>query len=218
MSIVPATDIDCPIFNADDFTGTDGASGNYVAYPNAQGNTVVLTQTVNGTLKLSSAGIEPSIAGAVVNVQNATGTINIGTTATAASTVNIGNSFKTVSIGDLIDLKKVSISSSRGVAGEALLSGGPSGNVTWGTIVSYKTGFVDAPSASTRTLVTFGYTFTSTATPYVYLTYDGGSSATTIVVVGVAGFQGSANAWTGFYYLTSSAGGAGTKMYWLATN
>lgn len=81
-------------------------------------------------------------------------------------------------------------------------------------------GSIPTPNATTRTLQAFGTTFTGTLPPKVYLTYDAGSSSTSIVTVCLAGFDGIAGAWTGFYYLTStsSAGIVGSKLNWIAVN
>jgi hypothetical protein len=80
-------------------------------------------------------------------------------------------------------------------------------------------GTIPTPDASTvRVLQAFGTTFTSTLPPKVYLTYDAGATSTNIITVCLAGFGGVANAWTGFYYLTStsSAGVADSKLNWVA--
>ena len=141
-----------------------------------------------------------------------------------ASVVILGNTNCPIIANGLLNASNLStrmlnLTNGRGEIGQVLTSGGSAGSVSWGTAgPSYKTGTINEPSASTRTLQSFGYTFTSPLPPNVYLTYDGGNNATNIVAISLAGFEGVANNWTGFYYLTSTPGGVGTKIYWLATN
>jgi hypothetical protein len=132
------------------------------------------------------------------------------------SSVLMGNIVTPVTI-DTSDFK-MAINGSYGTAGQVLTSQGSASSATWTTPTTlYKSGSISNPNATTRTLQAFGYTFTSTNPPKVYLTYDAGSSSTSILTYCVAGIDGVAGAWTGFYYLTSTAGASGSQLNWLAT-
>lgn len=72
------------IFNSSFFVTTSSSvSGNYVEYPTAQGNTTVQTQTVNGSLYVSTDGID----GIYDSGLGTNGPLNLGPN----SSVNLGN-------------------------------------------------------------------------------------------------------------------------------
>ncbi len=189
------------------------------------GDIINIGQSNAGTINIGNTTTSTlTQIGGTININSKFGGVNIGTSIPSPG-INTNN----IKIGrDQLSLGGTSTTSLRGLLdltngigniGQVLISGGSAGSVSWGAPgPTYITGTINTPSASTRTLQSFGYTFASTLPPNVYLTCDGGNNATTILVAGLAGFEGVSNNWTGFYYLTSTAGGVGTKIYWLATN
>jgi hypothetical protein len=96
MSIVSPPDCNTPIFNPSCFETGDSASGNYVEFPIAQGNTINAGVQVNGLLKVASSGIQST----------STTPINIGTnTSFTPTAINIGQAgTNIVASGSNIDL------------------------------------------------------------------------------------------------------------------
>ncbi len=172
---------------------------------------------------------------AFLDVANTPASIYIGTNTEITPTgINIGQTGVTTTVKDNLTItngtntmtfatssgRQLLLGDSAGVSGQILVSGGPTGDITWANGGFYVTGSIATPNATTRTLQAFGYTFTSTLAPKVYLTYDAGSASTSIVTTCLAGIDGVAGAWTGFYYLTSinSSAIVGSKLNWLASN
>jgi hypothetical protein len=105
-----------------------------------------------------------------------------------------------------------------GTAGQVLTSGGSGGSLTWATASgggSFQSGSFVPTYSSTASVASpvFGTTFTTTLPPTVLLTCDVGTGSTNIVIPCVAGFQGSAGAWTGFYYLLSASGATNLNYF-----
>jgi hypothetical protein len=101
-----------------------------------------------------------------------------------------------------------------GTAGQVLTSGGSGGSLTWATAFQSGSFIPTYSSSASVASPAFGTTFTTTLPPTVLLTCDVGTG-TNIVIPCVAGFQGSAGAWTGFYYLLSASGA--TKLNYFAS-
>jgi len=96
MSIVSPPDCNTPIFNPSCFETGDSASGNYVEFPIAQGNTINAGVQVNGLLKVASSGIQST----------STTPINIGTnTSFTPTNINIGQADTNLNLnGSNIDI------------------------------------------------------------------------------------------------------------------
>jgi len=96
MSIVSPPDCNTPIFNPSCFETGDSASGNYVEFPIAQGNTINAGVQVNGLLKVASSGIQST----------STTPINIGTnTSFTPTNINIGQASTNLNLnGSIIDI------------------------------------------------------------------------------------------------------------------
>lgn len=159
MSIVSPPDCNTPIFNPSCFeTGT--ASGSYVEFPIAQGNTINQTVQVNGLLKVGSSGLQSSSTSAInigTNTSFTPASINIGQATTPISmtgntislnpdtVTNIGTEDKVgnniyigrpdgVEDGSTTFLRGLlNLSNGVGTSGQVLSSGGPLGSLTWVT-------------------------------------------------------------------------------------
>jgi len=185
------------------------------------------SQSYAGALTAGSLSIAANQTTGILNIgtgpRTGLGSINIGT-GTNAATINIGNA--TGSTGPINigvagtpttitgNPLKLIINTNSGTAGQVLTSGG-TGSVTWTTIPSYQSGSITLPTTGIGPFIA-PFTSNFTTPPNVYLTYDGGTGATSIIIVGLAGINGG-GPYTGFNYLLSSTAPSGSKLYWLAT-